>query len=435
MEIAIYTLRTVAFIITQPISLIVFGIFAFILYKQNLRTTVMQKMIIGESLDSPIELTISQIVLGIIAGALGSIILSYLGVIFDENSAIGIIFLVSLLLMFINPKFICFSYSGAVIGLISVVLNKIATMNKGVILELGDKSFNLSNIDFLKIDIVSLMTLIGVLHIVEGILVLVDGKRGAIPVFTSKDGNIIGGFALKRYWILPITLMVMSRTGTRFSSPTWWPLISTSVSKHIIRNAAFSMLPLFGGIGYNSITFTKSKNSKTVISGAMIFTYGLILTFVAQIGNINIWGKLFVIIFAPLVHEGMLRLSRYLEEKNKPKFFSANGSIMVLDVAPNTPAKEMGIESGDKIIEINNRKVESEQQLINIMTGTSNFFWLKIEKNSGELKEVNYNKMNESKKLGIVFIPMSVPEDSLVVKFDENNFSDVLDNIKNKKDK
>ena len=122
MDIALYTIRTIALIITQPISVLGILVFAFVFYRQNKKTVVMQKMIIGEPLDSPFELTISQIVIGIIAGVIGSVILSYLGVVFDEYSAIGLIFLVSLLLMFINPKLICFSYSGAIIGFISVIL-------------------------------------------------------------------------------------------------------------------------------------------------------------------------------------------------------------------------------------------------------------------------------------------------------------------------
>ena len=53
------------------------------------------------------------------------------------------------------------------------------------------------------------MTLVGVLHIIEGSLVMIDGSRGAIPVFTNRDNKIIGGFALKRYWALPIAILIL----------------------------------------------------------------------------------------------------------------------------------------------------------------------------------------------------------------------------------
>ena len=39
---------------------------------------------------------------------------------------------------------------------------------------------------FLNVDILSLMTFVGVMYILEGLLIIVDGNRGAIPVFTKK---------------------------------------------------------------------------------------------------------------------------------------------------------------------------------------------------------------------------------------------------------
>ena len=37
---------------------------------------------------------------------------------------------------------------------------------------------------------------------------MIDGDRGAVPVFTNRDGKILGGYALKRYWVLPIAIMI-----------------------------------------------------------------------------------------------------------------------------------------------------------------------------------------------------------------------------------
>ena len=222
--------------------------------------------------------------------------------------------------------------------------------------------------------------------------------------------------------------------GESIATPSGWPFINSALSVVDVNKALISILPLFAGIGYNSITFTKSKSKKTLISGGMIFSFGVLLTLVAQMGNINLVTKFLVIAFAPLAHEGMLKIVKYIENKGVMKYVSTKDSIMILEVAPNTPADEMGMKSGDKIIEINNRKIESEEQIINIMTGTSNFFWFKIKKPSGEIKEVHYNKINSEKRLGIIFVPLGVPKDSVVVKFDETKFGDVLDKIKNKKD-
>ena len=48
--------------------------------------------------------------------------------------------------------------------------------------------------------------MIAVLHFVEGLLVITDGSRGTVPVFSKREDKIIGGFIMKRYWALPIAL-------------------------------------------------------------------------------------------------------------------------------------------------------------------------------------------------------------------------------------
>lgn len=439
MSIAFYTLKSIAYILSDPITLFGLLVFIYLFYKQNKKTAIMQKMIIGEQLNSPLELTLSQVTLGIFAGVIGSLILSYLGVMFDDFSAVSLIFAVSVIFLFINPKYMCFSYSGAIVGIISVVLSEIAYLNRGVIVNISGSSLNLSDLDVLKVNIAALMTMVGVLHVMEGILVMFDGKTGSIPIFTSKDDKIVGGFALKRYWLLPVAMMIIIHDSSSLGStvnvatPGWWPIMKPSMAMEEFKKIAISMLPLLGGLGYNSITFTKDKKSKTLISGSMILVYGLVLALISQIANINIFTKVMVLLFAPLAHEFILRFGKYTETKGKPKFVSDENGIMVLDVAPNTPAFEMNIRSGDKLVELNNVKITNEEQILNITSSGSNFIWFKIQRPDGKIEEVSYNKMNASKHLGIVFVPLGVPKDSLVVKFDDGKFSDILNKIKNKK--
>ena len=121
MGIAGYTLKAVAFAMVSPQFAITLIMLAFIFYGKNKRTVLMQKMILGEQVNSPLELTMSQLVLGIIGGVMSSLILSYLGVMFGENSGIHLMFVFSLLLLFFSPRFICFSYSGALLGLLSII--------------------------------------------------------------------------------------------------------------------------------------------------------------------------------------------------------------------------------------------------------------------------------------------------------------------------
>lgn len=426
MNILIYTLKSVAYALTEPYFITLLVILAFMLYRRNKKTTIMQKMIIGERISSPFELTISQIVIGIFAGTLASIIMSYMGVVFDESSAVDLIFLVSIVFMFFNPRFICFAYSGAALGLASVLLTLIGTI------------LNTPNLDFLRIDVTALMTMVAILHFIEGILIMIDGETGYIPVFTSRGDKIIGGFALQRYWALPVAVFFMLHNTSVISTswqvplPNWWPLLNSSIPISALKTAVVALIPFYGMIGYNSITFTKDRRQKTLISGSIIMIYSIVLLVLAQLAVHNVVLKLLVLIFAPATHEGIIIVQRYLELKGSPKYISSDEGIMVLDVAPNSPAKEMGIKSGDLLVEINNEKIENEDKIAETIRECSNFIWFKVKKVTGKFEQVSYNKMNSNKRLGIVFVPRGVPRDSMVVRLDDTKFGEVLDKIKNK---
>ncbi|MBV4431769.1 PDZ domain-containing protein [Clostridium tyrobutyricum] len=431
MNMLVYTLKAIAYALTNFYFIVLLAILAFVLYRKNSKIVLMQKMIIGEKINTTLELTISQIVIGIFAGTLASVIMSYLGITFNNNSSVELIFLASIVFMFFNPRFICFSYSGALIGFISILLN-IVSMH-----------FNMSGLDFLKIDIVSLMSMVAILHFVEGILVVIDGKKGSIPVFTNKSGRIVGGFALQRYWLIPIAIffILQSKPDTasyvQLYTPNWWPILKNQITNvNLLKTAVLTLMPFYAVIGYSSVTFTKNVKEKTFMSGMFIIVYSVLLFVLAQFANINLFLKLFVIVFAPLAHEGMIFIQRYIETVGKPKYISSDEGIMVLAVAPNSPANEMGIKSGDLLVEINSQKIENEEKITEIARKCSNFIWFKIKRVTGKLEQVSYNKMNENRRLGIVFVPRNVPKDSTIIKLNKDKFSDVLNKVKNKnKDK
>ncbi len=426
MNILIYTLKSVAFAITEPYMAILLILLAFILYRRNVKTTMMQKMIMGERLDTPFELTISQVVIGIFAGTVASLIMSYLGVIFDESSSIDLLFLASVLFMFYNPRFVCFAYSGAILGALSLVFTYITYFS-------GNPAWNL-----LKLDIPALMTMVAVLHFVEGLVILVDGKRGSMPVFTSRDDTIIGGFAMQRYWAIPVAIFFLIQDRSLATAawqvplPAWWPIIQTSIPLSILKNAVLMLVPFYGIIGYSSVTFTKDKDKKIQESGILIIGYSIVLFGLAQLAQINLFFKLFVLVFSIAAHEGIILYQRNNELKGKPKYISNSDGVMVLEVAPGSPAYEMGIKSGDILLKINDRFIENEEVIAETIREGSNFLWFNVKKENGAYEQVSYNRMNYEKRLGMVLVPKVMPKDSMVVKFNENSFKDVLNKIKKK---
>lgn len=418
------TLTSLAYIIVEPSLLIMLVLLSGMFYLKNKKIVAMQKMIIGEKINSPLELTLSQVVFGLLAGIVGSLILSSLGVVFTGNSGIVYLFMISILLMFIKPRFVCFSYSGAILGAVSLIYSYLAKY-------LG------YDVNILNIDILSLMTFVGVLHIVEAILVAFDGDKGAIPVFSNRNNKIIGGYAFNRYWVIPITIFLAYKLGIAdqaltesISTPDWWPILSSEYVLTILATMALTMTPFFGVIGYSSVSFTKSKKKKVISSSIYILLFGVSLILIAQLSRIGVVGEIITIIFAPFGHELMLEVQKRREDKGTPIFVSDDEGISVLEVVPYSEIYDLGIRSGDRIISVNGNNVNSEREVYEAAKSRIDNIIIKAMDTFGKMKEVSL-KGNRKKGLGILLVPRIVESDK-VVPLDENKFTDVLHNISKK---
>lgn len=411
-----------------PSTLLLLSITIFYFYNKNKKTILMQKMISGGSVNSAIELTLSQIVLGIIGGVIASILLGAIGVVFDENSSIVLIFYISLILMIISPRYICFSYSGAILGMISIVIK---------LLNYFGVSFNGQT--FLMVNVMYLMMFVGIMHIVEGILVIVDGDRGAVPIFAEKDGKILGGYSFKRYWIMPISIfIVLSSNGVRLFNtdiitdmPIWWPIIKAHGNVALAGALGITLLSLFGVIGYSSITFTKSKREKAISSGIHILLFGILLTLVSQIARLGLIGEIIVVIFAPLAHELMLRIQVLKEERKAPKYVSDDKGLIILEVAEGSKFSEFGIKAGSRILDVNNKNFNSEAEIYNIIRENLYNADFSIIDQNGDLKKIKF-RHKKGDRLGVVLVPKNVKKEE-IVEINNVDFKEILENIKKAK--
>lgn len=421
MDLIVHSLKSIATAIIEPMHLIMLVIFGVIFYFKNVRIVSIQKMTLGEGINTPLELTLSQIILGILAGAIGSIILSVLGVTFSENSGVEFILMISILSLFYKKKYISYAYSAAILATIGIILNIISNT-------IGVKLL-------LDINVVSLISFVGVIYILEGLLIMFDGSRGAIPVFTKKEDKIVGGFSFSRYWPMPIAiLMIFSNSAPGGESiysnlASWWPIINRESTLALITTAMIASIPIYGILGYSNVTFTQEKKTKSLRCGITIALYGLSVVLVTQLANINILGQIVSIIYAPLVFELIMRYEYRVEKKGKFLYVSDDEGIMVLEVTPNSPAYEVGIKRGDKIIEINGQSIKSEVDILKIARESIFKVPVKIKNNSGQVLE--YIIQPRNKRLGMLLVPRLVKrEDIFEIKADD--LKNIINELKNK---
>ena len=422
MDLIIHSLKSIAIAIIEPMHLVMLVVFGIIFYFKNVRIVSIQKMTLGEGLNTPLELTLSQIVLGILAGAIGSIVLSVLGVTFSENSGIEFIFMISILSLFYKKKYISYAYSSAILGVIGISLNIISS-------SIGMKLF-------LNVDILSLMTFVGVMYILEGLLIIVDGNRGAIPVFTKKEDKIVGGFSFSRYWPIPIAILMIFNNSIAGEDSiysnvaSWWPIINNKAVLSLLATAMIASIPLYGIMGYSNVTFTQEKKTKSLRCGSAILVYGISVALVAQLANINIVGQIISIIYTPLAFELIMRYEYRVEKKGQCLYVSDDEGIMVLEVTPNSPAYEVGIKRGDKIIEINGQNIKSEGDIFKAARDCILKVPMKVKNNSGQVLE--YIIQPRNKRLGLLLVPKMVKrEDMFEIKPDD--IKNIINELKNKK--
>lgn len=433
MELLKYTLQNVSYAIVEPSYALILILMGLAFYMKNRKITLMEKLVMGKNTISAFELTISQIVMGIFGGVLVSIILTFLGVSFYESSNIFLIFILSVGLIFVNPKLGAFSYSGSVLGLVSILLFFLS------------QALNKPNLNVMNLDITNLIIVIAVMHFAEGLLIILDGKRGAIPVFSGRDKHIIGGFAYGRQWVLPMIILLMVQasgadllSGNAVNTPGWWPLVNHEENLVLFATMIIGALPMYSGLSYKTATFTKSKGKKPVISGALLCVFSIFVLMLSQFGNINKFLDTFLLVLIPLAHEGISRLEKQMELKAKPKYVSTNEGVCVLDVAPNSIAKEMGLCPGDLILEINEEKVLKDEVVFKFLERMPYHIKMYVRGVNGEIKILTKNIQDRKEKLGFVIVPREVPKQVKVAGSGNNSggemrFSDIINNVKKKK--
>ena len=422
MDLIIHSLKSIAVAIIEPMHLLMLVIFGIIFYFKNIKIVSIQKMTLGEGLNTPLELTLSRIVLGILAGAIGSVILSVFGVTFMENSGIEFIFMISILSLFYKKKYISYAYSASILGVIGIALKFVSNIT-------GMKLF-------LNVNILSLMTFVGIMYILEGVLIIFDGDRGAIPVFTKKEDKIVGGFSFSRYWPIPIAiLMIFSNSASATDSiylnaPSWWPIVNRGEILSLLSAVMIATIPLYGILGYRNVTFTQEKKSKSLRCGSTILLYGVSVVLVSQLAGINILGQIIAVVYSPIAFELIMRFEYKREKKGEFLYVSDDEGIMVLEVTPNSPAYEVGIKRGDKIIEINGQNISSEGDVFKAARDTIFKMPIKIKNNSGQVLE--YIIQPRNKRLGLLLVPKMVrKEDMFEIKPDD--LKNIIDELKNKR--
>ncbi|NLY47034.1 MAG: PDZ domain-containing protein [Tissierella sp.] len=296
----------------------------------------------------PILATATSILYGMIGGLIATVMFLYLQVYLIPMDYIYIL-IVTILLSFIDTRFICFAYGGSIVVLLNLI-------------------FGFPNID--KYD---LMQLVAVLHIVEALLIILNGDYQKETRQFTLGYNSVGGYTFSRIWPLPLVLFI----GDTMIKP----------------------ITIVALLNYGDFTISNYPKEKTTKSGIVLFLYGLILLIITKL-RINPY-------LAPIVaiigHEFIIHINKYREKTRTPLFGDPAEGVRVLDIKPRSIARKIGISKGDIILKINETSINDEKDLQDIEEINQDIYKVKFFNIKKGIVIKTYK--GKRKTLGIISLP------------------------------
>lgn len=321
LEILDFSLENLLFTLKSPLFLLVL----FLIFIQYRRIGKLEREILGLNTRSIIYNLIISTGFGLLGGLLASIVFIGIGTAINPEDFYYILPL-AIFLSLIRPRFICFSYAGGIIALLSLVFG------------------------IFKVNIPGILMVVGVLHLVESLLILLDGKTMRIPIFMERDRQIVGGFMLNRFWPLPFTVFV--------NGPTIYPLSIIAI------------------LGYGDYALTSVPGKKARGTAASLFIYSLSLLILANMSHTHMLFQYLGAVFSVLGHEIVIYLGGKKERQGSYIFKPSSYGVKILDVLPNSIGEAMGLESGNIITSLNGKRIYSKRDIEEILIYKPSYIWL-----------------------------------------------------------
>ncbi|WP_077369816.1 hypothetical protein [Anaerosalibacter sp. Marseille-P3206] len=370
-----YSVHSILTSLKSPIYWIV----VVIVYFQYRKLAKMEKMILGSHREPLYKRMITSTILGILGGIVASIIFILLGTTVEGNDFLFIL-PTALLLSLIHPRFICFSYAGGLISLISLIFG------------------------FPKINVVSVMTVVAVLHLVESLLIITDGHSGRMPIFMEKDNDIVGGFNMNRFWPMPFLILVQ---GNRV-----YPIVILAV------------------LGYGDYVLTKFPKDKTKETSGMLLLFSLVLLLLSQLSkqyNVLLYP---LAISSPLLHELIIQFGRSREDTGRPIFVPSSMGLKILDTLPDGVGEKIGLKTGDILISINGNRINSKRDIVESLMMKPKYIWLDVLDMKKGLITKEYKNYREGiDSLDVLVIP-KIPEYAFVMEEAKSPIKRLMEKIK-----
>ncbi|WHY76885.1 PDZ domain-containing protein [Neobacillus sp. WH10] len=243
----------------------------------------------------------------------------------------------------------------------------------------------------------SVVVILGLLLIAEGILIFKNGSRGTSPKITrSKRGQSVGAHEVKRLWMVPLFLLVPG--DVLQSSFDWWPVFHLGAKE-------YSLIVVPFAIGFHQQIKGMLPAEAIKLHGRRVIVLGVFITLISLAGY---WYPLTSIVVAALAIIGRetLALMANLKDDSLPPYFSKkNQGVMIIGIIPDSPSSKMGLQVGEIITKANGVLVRDENTFYEALQKNRAHCKLEVFDTKGEIRFVQRALYEgDHHELGILFV-------------------------------
>ena len=358
LQLLVLTMLTV---LVEPLFWVVMAIVAY-QYRQMQRNQLAMFGVTGTPLGRQVMWAIFY---GVVGGVLGSVVLTLVGVNIDRMG-FQYIWPLAIMLALINMRFLCFAYAG---GLVAI----------------SNALFGWPNVDVPQV-----LALVAALHVTESVLIAISRRYGATPVIIKQGERLVGGFNLQNFWPLPLVVLgtVAMQSGALpegvFHTPDWWPLLPLGIDPPVGSEWVYVMMPVVAALGYSDVAISSTPEQRRRQSAISLALYSLSLLAMALLAVKFAWLKLPAALLSPLGHEYLVRRDSRTELAGAPRYVPPAQGVMVLDAIDGGIAQQMGLKTGDILLEVDGMKTDRGGALAYAIDWASPLFEMKVLRDGQE---------------------------------------------------
>ncbi|MEK8131772.1 PDZ domain-containing protein [Paenibacillus filicis] len=384
------SLHALAQLFLQPFYYV--GILFIVL--QYRRQIALERRLFATKLHGLLSETWRTVLWGWIGGLGASVLMAGVGATISPD-AVVLLWVLSLLLMLVRVRFLCWAYAVGAIGLLQSVAGAVPGLRTS-----ADWAWLIKPL--LALDISAMLALVAVLHVAEAVFVRLQGARFGMPLFVeTKRGKIVGGYRLQGFWPMALFLLVPLQQAGGGTALPWTPLLGGEAWLNGWTIVGFPVM-----IGFSEMTMTRLPQMKARATSGLLFIYAAA---VLGLAALTAWLPFITIpacLLAIALHEGMVWYSRWDESKRTPIFVHDEKGLKILAVLPGSPAEELGLKSGEIISKVNGVLVKNKQELHQAFQINPAFCRLEVLDEALEKRLLKRGIFaGEHHQLGIVLVP------------------------------